>query len=515
MWKTPTLPEGVWTPPKFEFVFFFFLATPAAWQRAILWDEDDMEKKNKCSAPTHMASHGSSQKVQWLRALHCPENPRSHRHSTTSPSLRRFLESKLTRGLIWVSSCVSSSSPKKVSHCPFLSLSCQGIFDMVAEQVRDFGPLGLTTSVCPVQFIPAIVTTTQLSINQITASSGKEKPQSSSKLQKKSNIKMFTNNPKFNPPFAVTNVFDGVKPSYVEWSEKLLTHPSVTDNQDSVPILQAVTGHKDVITKKVFVEDVLSETVDEINTRELEKEAITSDAKGEADPNQVEVITKEIAELNEEKAYLEGSQFSWKQTTFSGALKGSQRSQRRIKGRGSQSQSQGSQKGKGKSKSSIGKRKSKGKGQWITWYDRHLLLVVLARSKSRRQRKRHQICFHCGRKGDSVYQCCWAPKSGSSVSGSKHQRQAYNIATQSAVHTATIRPSHQPRWLQDHRPLHQQQPHNHNTIHNLHHPQRCLQSLLLAKVRDLVDINWDSTTSRQVFQKTMSWRWTSVVPSTN
>ena len=40
---------------------------------------------------------------------------------------------------------------------------------------------------------------------------------------------------------------------------------SVTDYQEFVPILQAVTGHKDVVTKKVFIEGVLSEILDEIS----------------------------------------------------------------------------------------------------------------------------------------------------------------------------------------------------------------------------------------------------------
>ena len=65
---------------------------------------------------------------------------------------------------------------------------------------------------------------------------------------------MFTNDPILNPRLPSPTSFDGVKPSYVEWSEELLTHRSVTDYQEFVPILQAITGHKDVITKKVFIE---------------------------------------------------------------------------------------------------------------------------------------------------------------------------------------------------------------------------------------------------------------------
>ena len=75
---------------------------------------------------------------------------------------------------------------------------------------------------------------------------------------------MFSSDPKLNPRLPSPTSFDGVKPSYVEWSEEILTFLSVTDYQEFVPILQAVTGHKDVITKKVFIEGVLSEIVEEI-----------------------------------------------------------------------------------------------------------------------------------------------------------------------------------------------------------------------------------------------------------
>ena len=72
---------------------------------------------------------------------------------------------------------------------------------------------------------------------------------------------MFTNDPKLNPRLPSPTSFDGVKPSYVEWSEELLTYLSVTDYQEFAPVFQAVSGHKNVITKKVFVEGILSEII--------------------------------------------------------------------------------------------------------------------------------------------------------------------------------------------------------------------------------------------------------------
>ena len=75
---------------------------------------------------------------------------------------------------------------------------------------------------------------------------------------------MFSSDPKLNPRLPSPTTFDGVKPSYVEWSEEILTFLSVTDYQEFVPVLQAVIGHKDVITKKIFIEGVLSEIIEEI-----------------------------------------------------------------------------------------------------------------------------------------------------------------------------------------------------------------------------------------------------------
>ena len=87
---------------------------------------------------------------------------------------------------------------------------------------------------------------------------------------------MFRSNPKLNPKLPSPTSLDGVKPSYVEWSEEILTFLSVTDYQEFVPVLQAVTGHKDVITKKVFIEGVLSEIIEEIKNKNLDLEAVSS-----------------------------------------------------------------------------------------------------------------------------------------------------------------------------------------------------------------------------------------------
>ena len=147
---------------------------------------------------------------------------------------------------------------------------------MVAEQCPILGQLDFATSFCPVLSSHDDSTTTRPT-NQITSSSGEEERDHwKSRLQEESDIKMFSSDPKFNPRLPSPTSFDGVKPSYVEWSEEILAFLSVTDYQEFVPILQAVTGHKDVITKKVFIEGVLSDIVEEIKEKNTEIEEVTS-----------------------------------------------------------------------------------------------------------------------------------------------------------------------------------------------------------------------------------------------
>ena len=119
---------------------------------------------------------------------------------------------------------------------------------------------------------------------------------------------MFTNDPKLNPRLPSPTSLDSVKPSYIEWLEELLTYLSVTDYQEFVPILQAVTGHKDVITKKVFVEGVLSEIIEEIKEKKFEIEAITSSAQAEDDQGAA------LARVNNEVKALEDKKISREST---------------------------------------------------------------------------------------------------------------------------------------------------------------------------------------------------------
>ena len=217
-----------------------------------------------------------------------------------SPSLHHLSKSDFAHHLIWVSSFHSLSG---FLGSPLLSLSSSRFvflsFDMVAEQSHSFA-----TSFCPVLSSHDDSTTTRLTSNQITSSSGeKERSHWSSKLQEEPDIKMFLNDLKLNPRLPSPTSFDGIKPSYVDCSEKVLTFLSVTDYQEFVPILQAVSGHKDVITEKVFIEGVLSDVVEELKDKNLHLEAVTSGARVVDDQDAtVAQLNNEIKALEEKKA---------------------------------------------------------------------------------------------------------------------------------------------------------------------------------------------------------------------
>ena len=60
------------------------------------------------------------------------------------------------------------------------------------------------------------------------------------KLREKSDVKMSTNDPKLDARLRSQTSFEGVKLSYVEWSDEFFTYLSVIDYQEFVPNLQAV-----------------------------------------------------------------------------------------------------------------------------------------------------------------------------------------------------------------------------------------------------------------------------------
>ena len=68
--------------------------------------------------------------------------------------------------------------------------------------------------------------------------------------------------------------FDGVKPSCLEWSEKVIAYLAVTDYQKFIPLLSAAAASKDVIEKDVMFKGILSEnveTIDSITANQVKK----------------------------------------------------------------------------------------------------------------------------------------------------------------------------------------------------------------------------------------------------
>ena len=135
----------------------------------------------------------------------------------------------------------------RVSLCPLLSLYPQNSYLTLKQKVHEPEPGSFLTSACPV----CLVTTIQMmrpSINQIT-SSRKERSHLSSSFKKNHTSKC---------PFMTQSStrdchhlhHSMASNCHVEWSEELLTYLSVTTTMSLFPFLQAVTGHKNVVTKK-------------------------------------------------------------------------------------------------------------------------------------------------------------------------------------------------------------------------------------------------------------------------
>ena len=124
-----------------------------------------------------------------------------------------------------------------------------------------------------------------------------------------------------------------------------------------------------------------------------------------------------------------------------------------------------------------------------------------------------KYALNCGRKGHSVDQCWWAPKTSSSGAGSDHQRQVYNISAQPGDHSVSIMPTDQLRGSQDLRPLHQQQP--------LNQPYYSQPSSSSAASSVFASGQGQGFSGHQLrinhftsgVQKTTSWRSMSTIPS--
>ena len=76
---------------------------------------------------------------------------------------------------------------------------------------------------------------------------------------------MFSHDHSPNPRVPHPTAFDGVKPSFMEWSETIIAFLAVTDYQKFIPLLSAGSSSKDVIHKNIMFKGALSDLMEEIN----------------------------------------------------------------------------------------------------------------------------------------------------------------------------------------------------------------------------------------------------------
>ena len=75
---------------------------------------------------------------------------------------------------------------------------------------------------------------------------------------------MLAHDHRLNPRVPQPTSFDGVKPSFMEWSEEAIAFLAVTDSQELMLLLTAAASSKDVIQANVMFTGVLSDTIEEI-----------------------------------------------------------------------------------------------------------------------------------------------------------------------------------------------------------------------------------------------------------
>ena len=82
--------------------------------------------------------------------------------------------------------------------------------------------------------------------------------------QRRADVNMFAHDPRLNPKVPQPTSFDGIKPSFLEWSEEIIACLAVTDYQKFIPLLTAAASSKDVIQADVMFTGVLSDFVKDI-----------------------------------------------------------------------------------------------------------------------------------------------------------------------------------------------------------------------------------------------------------
>ena len=97
--------------------------------------------------------------------------------------------------------------------------------------------------------------------------------------------------------------FDGVKPSFLEWSEEVIVYLAVKDYQEFIPLLSAAAASTDVIEKDVMFKGILSENmenIDKVTAKQVKKEQDKVKAQTENKAQKIQDLTEEIKEIQEE-----------------------------------------------------------------------------------------------------------------------------------------------------------------------------------------------------------------------
>ena len=140
-------------------------------------------------------------------------------------------------------------------------------------------------------------------MTKTTSKSGEEKKfKWDFHLQEGADINMFAQDHRV-PRVPQPTSFDGVKPSFLEWSEEVIAYLAVTDYHEFIPLLSAAAASKDVIEKDVMFKGILSENIenlDKVTAQKLKKEQDKVKTQDANKPQDVQDLTKEITAIQEE-----------------------------------------------------------------------------------------------------------------------------------------------------------------------------------------------------------------------
>ena len=108
---------------------------------------------------------------------------------------------------------------------------------------------------------------------------------------------MFAHDHGLNPSVPQPTSFDGIKPSFMQWSEEIIIFLAVADYQKFIPLFTAAASSKDVIQADVMFTGVLSDLVEDIKKKAADKLKTESEnTDDEANHLGVEISTLKLLE---------------------------------------------------------------------------------------------------------------------------------------------------------------------------------------------------------------------------